>query len=52
LKDSVEAWIYVDIAKYEEIIKECENDPNDVFPSFEFRGFTETKGVLTWNNSD
>jgi hypothetical protein len=52
LNDSVEAWIYVDIAEREKIIKECENDPNGVSPSFDFWGFTETKGVLTWNNSD
>lgn len=50
LEDSSEAWIYVEIANREELIKKLEN--SDVFPSYDFLGFSETKGVLTWNNSD
>lgn len=50
LEDSTEAWIYVDIANREELIKKLEN--RNLFPSYDFLGFSETKGVLTWNNSD
>lgn len=52
LQDSAEAWVYVDIANRENLIKDLENIESDMYPAYDFLGFVETKGVLTWNNSD
>ncbi|KNY30569.1 DUF6210 family protein [Pseudobacteroides cellulosolvens] len=52
LDESVEAWIYVDISPNEELVKDIEEKGEDIYPTYEFRGFGRCKGVLTWNNSD
>lgn len=48
LRDSQEAWVYVDIAAHAD-----RYDPNDVTKRDQaFFGFERSKGVLTWQNSD
>jgi hypothetical protein len=48
---SYEAWVHVNI-KYVNEHDKLKKNKQEVSPSYDFKGFIETKGVLTWANSD
>ena len=67
MKDSMEAWLYVDVADqpaypphahWSILNLEEQNQYTEIYPhierpnSFSFYGFGPSKGVLTWPNSD
>ncbi len=55
LEDSMEAWVYVDLLdehRREEYLQNRNDNDLQYRSSFNFWGFDETKGVLTWSNSD
>lgn len=58
LDASMEAWLYVNIlpeSERDNFIKKIDDmgDSSPInHPGFDFWGFEETKGVLTWGNSD
>ena len=58
LNDSMEAWLYVNILpenERDDFVKKIDDmdDSSPIKrPGFDFWGFEETKGLLTWGNSD